>query len=486
METTRRRSLRDTGQPWWHGPSGPALRVSSLVSLLQVSGDLLATATAYGCARWLWPFVSSMPGLCVLKERIPQDNYRINALVTALFLIPVFRYLGLYQEGRSLLNIQEYRNILRGWILTMLLSVLVVTSIERSFQSRGIFLCVWFLLLVLLLLFRICIYQMGIALRRMGWKDRRILIYGAGDTGRSLLRRLKGSLETGLEVAGFLDDSPNLRGRTIEGVEVLGEGTEMGRILAETGASEVIVALPRASRSTTLRIVELCRRNHVPFRLVPSLYDMVVQQVEVLEIGGVPLVGVQAPSLSPLRSAVKRFVDVVASTILLLVLSPLLLSVAALVLAADGRPILFSQRRVGKGGKPFRMWKFRTMRPDAPTYAPAPSRGADSRITALGRYLRRSSLDELPQLWNVFLGEMSLVGPRPEMPFIVERYDDLQRQRLSVKPGMTGLWQVSPDRHEPIHEHIDYDIYYIGHQSLLLDAAIILKTLSSVLRGTGA
>jgi exopolysaccharide biosynthesis polyprenyl glycosylphosphotransferase len=460
--------------------------VADLVSALQLGADLAAVVLAYSAARLAWPWASRLPGLDSLQESIPESNYRINALVTGLFLVPVFRYLGLYRESHSLLNIQEYRNILRGWLLTMFFTVLAVTSIEHSFQSRGIFLTVWLILLSCLLFFRFAIYRMGLRLRAWGWMDRRVLIYGAGETGRGLLRRLRGSLKTGLEVAGFVDDDPDLRGRTVEGLEVLGEGVELGRILSETGASEVIVALPRANRTASLRIIELCRRNRVSFRLVPSLYDMVVQQVEVLEIGGIPLVGIHAPKLSPIRAVLKRVLDAATSAILLVVLSPILLATAALVAALDGRPVMFNQERIGQGGRPFRMWKFRSMRADSPSYAPAPMLSTDTRVTLLGRILRRTSLDELPQLWNVLLGEMSIVGPRPEMAFIVERYDDLQRQRLSVKPGMTGLWQVSPDRHLPIHDHIDYDIYYIRHQSLLLDAAIVLKTLSSVVRGTGA
>ncbi|HXP90315.1 MAG TPA: sugar transferase [Fibrobacteria bacterium] len=486
MVTTRQRPFREDGSEWWKGPVRPLVRVADLVSILQAAGDLGAVVLAYALASRLWPILTEFPGIAVLKENIPPGNYSVNALVTACLLGPIFHSMGLYEEQHSLLNIQEYQNILRGWFLTMLLAVLAVATIERSFQSRGIFLTVWFLLLVLLFFFRFSVYRLGIFLRQRGWRDRRILIYGAGETGKSLLRILRRSPKTGLEIAGFLDDDATLFGRTVEDAEVLGGGADMKRVLEQTGASEIFVALPRTNRSTLLRIVEQCRRNATPFRLVPSLFDIVLQQVEVLDIGGIPLIGVHTPGLSPARSAVKRAIDLGASATALFFLSPVLVVLAIAIRLVDGSPVLFSQRRVGRDGRQFRMFKFRTMRTDAATYANAPTDQRDERVTTLGRFLRRTSLDELPQLWNVLRGDMSLVGPRPEMPFLVESYDDLQRQRLAVKPGITGLWQVSPDRAEPIHAHMDYDIYYIRHQSILLDLAILLKTGSSVVRGKGA
>ena len=486
MNPKRPRRLGEDGAGWWKGPARPAVRMANLVSILQGTGDLAAIVLAYSLARHLWPLLTAIPGIASLRENIPSENYTINALVTACLMGPVFHSMGLYEEQHSLLNIQEYRNILRGWFLTMLLSVLAVTTIERSFQSRGIFLSVWFLLLFQLFFFRFSVYRLGIFLREHGWKDRSVLIYGAGDTGKSLLRILSHSPKAGLEVAGFLDDDSALHGRTVEGAEVLGSGADMGRVLAQTNAGEIFIALPRANRSTLLRIVDLCRRHDVPFRLVPSLFDMVLQQVEVLEIGGIPLIGVHAPGLSRPKAAVKRAIDLIVSFSALVILSPLFILIALFIRFADRAPVLFSQRRVGQDGRQFRMFKFRTMRTDAAAYAETPKDLLDSRVTELGRLLRRTSLDELPQLWNVLRGEMSLVGPRPEMPFLVEAYDDLQRQRLAVKPGITGLWQVSPDRAEPIHAHMDYDIYYIRNQSPLLDLAILLKTASSVLRGKGA
>lgn len=179
----------------------------------------------------------------------------------------------------------------------------------------------------------------------------------------------------------------------------------------------------------------------------------------------------------------KRIVDQVASALLLALLSPLFILISILVRIDSPGPALFVQKRVGQNGKLFDMYKFRSMFADAPRYALSPTSSSDPRITRIGRFLRRASLDELPQLINVFMGTMSLVGPRPEMPFIVERYDARQRQRLHAIPGITGLWQLSADRAFPIHKNIEYDLYYIRNRTVLLDVAILIHTLFLALRG---
>jgi lipopolysaccharide/colanic/teichoic acid biosynthesis glycosyltransferase len=148
--------------------------------------------------------------------------------------------------------------------------------------------------------------------------------------------------------------------------------------------------------------------------------------------------------------------------------------------------VVFRQTRVGRDGRRFVLWKFRSMRADAPVYARSPISGADERLTRVGRWIRRLSLDELPQLVNVLRGEMSLVGPRPEMPFIADRYNSTERLRLVVKPGITGLWQISHGRASAIHENLQYDLYYIREQNLRLDAAILLRTVSVVIHGADA
>jgi len=182
----------------------------------------------------------------------------------------------------------------------------------------------------------------------------------------------------------------------------------------------------------------------------------------------------------------KRGLDVVVALLVLLLVSPLLLVVAALIRLDSRGPVLIRQRRIGKAGVPFFMWKFRSMHAGVCRYAPSPVSDSDPRLTRVGQALRRLSIDELPQLMNVLRGEMSLVGPRPEMPFIVRNYQPRERLRLDATPGITGLWQISPARAMPIHQNLELDLFYIANRNIFLDLAILLRTLTAVVRGIGA
>jgi lipopolysaccharide/colanic/teichoic acid biosynthesis glycosyltransferase len=182
----------------------------------------------------------------------------------------------------------------------------------------------------------------------------------------------------------------------------------------------------------------------------------------------------------------KRSFDVLGSLLLLVVLSPLLFLTAILIKLDSPGPVFFRHDRVGRHGRHFLLWKYRSMKTSVPKYEMSPRSSADVRLTRVGRLIRRLSIDELPQLFNVLQGQMSLVGPRPEMPFIVARYRPLERQRLAAKPGITGLWQISAARSFPIHEHLHYDLHYIRNQNAILDCAILLRTITAVLGGVGA
>lgn len=194
-----------------------------------------------------------------------------------------------------------------------------------------------------------------------------------------------------------------------------------------------------------------------------------------------PLRGDNAPT-----HLVKRALDVIVALVLLILAMPMLVLVAVLIRLDSPGPALIRQRRIGRYGVPFFMWKFRSMRAEVCRYAPSPVSDADPRLTRCGRALRRFSIDEIPQLLNVLRGDMSLVGPRPEMPFIAQRYDARERLRLDATPGITGLWQISPARAMPIHENLQLDLFYIRHRNVFLDVAILLRTVTAVFRGIGA
>jgi lipopolysaccharide/colanic/teichoic acid biosynthesis glycosyltransferase len=191
-------------------------------------------------------------------------------------------------------------------------------------------------------------------------------------------------------------------------------------------------------------------------------------------------------SLSGSSNLVKRYCDVVGSLFLLIVLFPLFILIAVLIKLDSPGPVFFRHHRVGKNGKHFVLWKFRSMKTEVPKYENSPRSVGDVRLTRIGRLIRRTSIDEIPQLINVLKGEMSLVGPRPEMPFIVAQYHSVECERFAVKPGITGLWQISPARAFPIHENLQYDLHYIRNQNFFLDCVIILRTITAVIHGVGA
>jgi exopolysaccharide biosynthesis polyprenyl glycosylphosphotransferase len=303
----------------------------------------------------------------------------------------------------------------------------------------------------------------------------------------SVLRR---SPKLGLEPLAFVDENPAKAGSTIlemgydprrSAPVILGPLTR--ELIARYKADLVIVAIPSLQRPKlhqTLREA-LAARARVSF--VPSSFLHSDSWVDFQDIDGVLLASFSGSPRRCTYEWAKRVWDFSGAAILLALGLPVFLLLAILIRLDSKGPALFRQERVGLQGRRFRMFKFRTMYVDAAPYAYSPRVPDDPRITSLGRFLRRTSLDELPQLVNVLLGDMALVGPRPEMPFIVEEYTDQHRQRLQVKPGITGLWQLSGDRAYLIHENIEYDLYYIQHRNFFLDVAILLHTIIFAMRG---
>ncbi len=278
---------------------------------------------------------------------------------------------------------------------------------------------------------------------------------------------------------------------------VLGTLDEIAELVEHHHVAEVIVALPAREHERMRRIVQELAPLPVRIRIVPDVLELVTARAQVEDLNGIPLIGIRDPAITGFDRVVKRVFDIVLASIALVVLAPVMLAIALAVKLDSRGSVLFAQRRVGENGKLFLMYKFRTMVENAEQQIEeALNRGArleevykprhDPRVTRVGRILRRTSLDELPNLFNVLKGEMSLVGPRPEVPWVVERYEPWQRKRLAVMPGMTGGWQINGRSDLPLHLNVEYDLYYIQNYSPLLDLLILCKTIWVVLRGKGA
>jgi exopolysaccharide biosynthesis polyprenyl glycosylphosphotransferase len=391
---------------------------------------------------------------------------------------------GAYRGQLGLLRIESVRRILKGGAMGALLVLAMSFFMQSPEFSRLHMLFGGACVVAALLLQRAALWKV-----QTTWRERRgiqspVLIWGAGETGRHLAQQLMTDHALGLKPVGFLDDDAMKRFEEVragagvngERLRVLGTEDHLDDAIAATGARAVFLAMPTASTDRIASIVSRLEARGIPFFGVPNSGNLVFGTLSFGQIAGVPVFTRRQIARDPIYEAVKRALDVAGSALLLLLTSPLLLAGALAVRLSSPGPVFFSQERVGLKGRRFTIWKLRTMRTDSPKYALHPATGTDPRITPVGRWLRRTCVDELPQLWNVIRGDMSLVGPRPEMPFVVEQYGDMERQRLSVKPGVTGLWQISADRAFSIHDNMQYDLYYVEHRGLTLDLSIALMT----------
>lgn len=460
---------------------------AKLITLAQVLTDFFTVLVCFYASYSLYTI-----GLEKLSPQTFKD-FMIYSMAAASIYIFVLDRVGLYQREVSLLNIKELRGIFRVGLYAAA-AILSLSFYVRSVSFSRIMLTTALVgTPVFLYLERQIFYQLHLMFHQRGWAQTRVFIYGAGNIGTHLARRLFESPTLGLFPVGFLDDDESRAGAKIkwngigpkDGVKILG-GESLLKEAIRYGVGHVLIALPSASFNRNQALVETCVAHGLDYSVVPNAYEKFIERVELYEIGGIPLLRRRVRQVSWVYLVAKRIIDLAVSALVLIVLSPFIIIFGLAIKMDSQGPIIFKQKRVGLRGREFSFYKFRTMRIDADKYARSPNDPNDSRITQVGRWLRRTSLDELPQLFNVLRGDMSLVGPRPEMPFIVKTYSPLHALRLEAKPGITGVWQISAVRGEPIHANIEYDLFYLENRSLLLDFAVLVKTALSVIRGIGA
>ncbi len=420
-------------------------------------------------------------------------------LFTALMLL-AFQMDRIYQHwgGRPWLD-QVYRII--NATAKSIVMILAITFILQPLQySRLLLGEAGVIATILLALSRIV--QNGIVgwLRARGVGVARVIIVGAGEVGRMVIRTVVARPELGYQIVGFVDDNPRKGQTNIGRFKALGPLRNLARLIEEQAVDEVIITLPWMYHRKIMSIVHECERRQVSAHIVPDLFQMSLSQVSVDDLGGVPLIGVREVGFERGALLVKRGLDILGALAGLMLGAPLLALTALAIRLDSSGPIVFRQTRVGAGGKLLKIYKFRSMREGAEAEleqshelrelneadGPLFKIHDDPRITRVGRFLRRTSLDELPQLWNVLRGEMSLVGPRPPLPAEVNRYIEWHKKRLEIRPGITGLPQVSGRSLLSFDETVLLDIYYIENWSLWLDLKILLRTIPQVLFGNGA
>ena len=428
----------------------------------------------------------------------PFEPYLPLAVIYVIWLHLTYRGSGLYKPIRGRGWLDETYTILNG----VTNATVVLLAISFVFQplvfSRLMMIYVAAISVVLLSGARVILRIIQARLRSRGIGVQRTLVIGAGDIGRSVLRTMIARKELGYQPIGYLDEDAVLGSVDLGRVKGLGGVENLQNVLRQQQVDHVVITLAWSNYDRILKLIQICQKYRVEVSVVPDVFQLNVQQVQVENVDGIPLLRVNG--YVPLKGSnrlLKRAMDI----ILIVLLSPILLLIFGIVMLAirlEGPgPIYYTARRVGENGQEFKMMKFRSMVPNADELRDElvkafdldprhPKLKDDPRITKVGKIIRRTSIDELPNLLNVLAGHMSLVGPRPPTPEEVTLYEPWHMQRLQVKPGMTGLWQVSGRSEVPFDEMCLLDIYYIENWSMQLDAQILMMTIPRVLLRHGA
>ncbi len=428
--------------------------------------------------------------------------YRPAGIAVVLTLL-VFSFRGTYRLRRWRTVIGDIPRVISGFT-TVMAGAVMLAFFLKFYPSRLVFLYAWLIGIVLMIGHRAVFTVIQRELWERGIGVDRVLVAGSGENARRALAAVANHPRYGYKVVGYVDDDPDVgyvHIATEQGASIcrrLGELGDLTDIVRRRDVDEVIIALPAEQHTRLLGLLEQCRRATVRFRIIPDFFQLSLDDVDLSEVAGVPIIGVRDGSIRGWQAFTKRAIDIAFSIAVLVLTLPLMGLIALMIKRDSPGRVLYRQQRIGKHGRPFEMLKFRCMVADADERRaemldaqPMNDRRLfkdpdDPRRTRIGRKLRRTSLDELPQFWNVLKGEMSVIGPRPPLPEEVETYDDWHTQRLLVKPGLTGLWQINGRSQLTFDEMVRLDLYYAEHWSPWLDTKIILRTIPAVVQGRGA
>ncbi len=434
-----------------------------------------------------------------ILDSLVKDMNVVTAIPGELYVIfpavwvAIFMSQSVYDGTKNLRIVDEFTSLTVGSVQT---GVLMAGLLYLTFRNISRALFIFFVLFAyfLLLLWRIIIRSAYLYRKNFLNNNQSVLIVGAGPVGMSVKERMDAQPHLAVEFVGYLDDNPSKARETPAWLGVLEQVRE---IVIQKKVTDVIVTLPpRAYQRVNQLVADL---HDVPVKvwIVPDYFQLALYQARAESMFDIPMFDLRAPALSESQRILKRAFDI----LFVLMISPIAIPLCGLIALAiwldDGSPVIFAQARAGENGRLFTMYKFRTMVKNAEQLRHLIEKTDengnilhkhrdDPRITRVGRFLRKLSLDELPQFYNIFRGYMSWVGPRPELPYLVEKYEPWQRQRFAVPQGLTGWWQIHGRSDKPMHLHTEDDLYYVQNYSIWLDIEILVKTVWIVLRGKGA
>ena len=467
------------------------IRQTRLLITSYVSLDILLGMLAFTLAY----IVRFETGLFPAPKGQPPFEQYLTLMPFIGLLVPIsFHLQGVYRLRRNRTRVDDFFAVLVGTVLTVMIGLLGTLTTQAYFASSAaraigayeVSRLVWILFVIFNVSLSYALRDLARTVMRRRFKAglglRRVLIAGTGELGRHVADRFLRHSEFGYKIIGFIDETNDDSQFGYRGLPLLGSLLDAERLIKEERIDQLYVALPLDQHVNMLKLIEISNRECVDIKVIPDFLQFVTLRARLEELDGIPLINVNDVPLRGFNSAIKRVIDIGCSSAALAILSgPMTIIAAAIRLSSDG-PILYRQERMGLDGQPFELLKFRSMYQDAESESgPVWASENDPRRTTIGKFLRRFSLDELPQLWNVLMGDMSLVGPRPERPFFVDQFKNRVPQymlRHKVKAGITGWAQVNGWRgNTSIEKRIEYDLYYIEIWSVALDFKIMWLTI---------
>jgi exopolysaccharide biosynthesis polyprenyl glycosylphosphotransferase len=465
-------------------------RFSVNFALLSMLLDGLGTALGLFLAVTLRPMLNSLSLIKTINDStlVPTVSY----ILFPLIWVGIFSSLSLY-DGRKFLRAADELAAL--FLATFIASISTAGILYFSFRdvSRVLFLLFVLVTFLFCLSWRIFIRLYFRSRRETSPAARRLVVIGTGPLGQSVGKQIQNSQWENLTLVGYVDDG-NPQGNILP---ILGKLDELKGLILRNQVTDVVVALPYSAYHKMTDVVACLDDQPVGVWIALGFFDLALYRTDIDDFAGIPMLDLRASAIDDYQRMMKRAFDLFFGFFALVLALPLMGLLALFILLEDGAPVLFRQKRAGENGKLFEMLKFRTMVLNAEELQrQVEKRDAagnlihktkdDPRVTRTGKFLRRFSLDELPQLFNILAGTMSLVGPRPEMPYLVDKYQPWQRKRFAVPPGLTGWWQINGRSDKPMHLHTEDDLYYIQNYSIWLDIQILVRTIWVVLFGNGA
>lgn len=411
----------------------------------------------------------------------PFKYYQRPLIATLIILLLIYAFFGLYTPKRYQRGTKELVNLLKANLLGLGISAFIITVFQIQNFPRSLYLLFYMFNFVFGLISRYIIRKILKDNRKKGRNIKHTVFVGFSTSAAAYIDRIKANPHWGLKVHGIFDDtiSKNFEYRGIKRIGTLGD---LADYLENTSLDEVAITLNLDEYNKLEKIVAICEKSGVHTKFVPDYYNFISTNPYTEDLDGLPVINIRnVPLTNTLNRMIKRLIDIIGSIVALILFSPIMLVVAILVKKSSPGPILFAQERIGLGNKPFKMYKFRSMGVQDPKKeAKQWTTKNDARVTPIGKIIRKTSLDELPQFWNVLRGDMSLIGPRPERPLFVEKFkEEIPRYMIKhqVRPGITGWAQVNGFRGDTsIRGRIEHDLYYIENWSLGLDIKILFLT----------